>query len=461
MFTYFAQLWILAFFLHHSEDWDRVGVTVVALLLVLWANQARDRALPFLASIAFFTVYNFAKAPYLANHANYYLLVCAFLTIWASLSWLRSRELSEARLSQEFLELRPALCLTLVVVYFMAGFHKLNTDFFDPQVSCASDFFLRYAREYGFSASLIPRFLLDWSPHLVVVVELAGALLLLVPRLQLLGVLCFVGLHSYLAPLSFYDFASICYAILLCFLPPVLYEGEQNRARVQKGVNVLIGSMIAGALVARLMMDHRLDRDFIEADVAQGWFFLVGTFYLMNQIRLNAKSEGFRPWTLPGVDLFAWGAIRPRWALAMPVLLILFTNTSYLGLRTGGNTSMFSNLRTEGGRSNHLVMRSSWQVFDFQKDLVYVEEIPRRYEKYKRGQPEEGMAMTSFELRRLVEMWRDRGREVPMTFRYRGEDYEYDDVTAVEPWSQPLPWLAKKLMLFRVVQPSGPNECRW
>ena len=460
MFSYFAQLWILAFFLHHSEDWDRVGVTVLALLLVLWVNRARDRARPFLVSVAFFTVYNFAKAPYLANHANYYLLLCAFLMLWASLSWLRSRKLSEARLGQEFLGLRPALCLSLVVVYFMAGFHKLNFDFFDPQVSCASDFFLRYSREYGFSASLIPRFLLDWSPYLVVVVELVGALLLLVPRTQLLGVLSFVGLHSYLSPLSFYDFASICYSILLCFMPPVLYEGVENRARVQKGVNVLLGCTIGGSVVARLMMDNRLD-GLIEADVAQGWFFLAGTFYLMNQIRRNAAAEGFRPWNLPGLDFLDFAAIRPRWALAMPALLLLFTNTSYLGLRTGGNTSMFSNLRTEGGASNHLVMSSSWQVFDFQKDLVYVEEIPRRHEKFKRGQPREGMAMTSFELRRLAEMWRERGDSVPMTIEYDGESHSYDDITEIEPWSQPLPWLAKKLMLFRVIQPEGPNECRW
>jgi hypothetical protein len=430
-------------------------------LLMLWINQVKDRALPFLICSIFFFSYNFSKSPNLANHANYYMVICLCMALWAGYSWYRNKDLTEAFLIKDFESVRPIICLSLFVVYFMAGWHKLNADFFNPEVSCASDFFLRYAREYNFDASYIPQFFLDWSPHLVVFVELGGAMLLLIPRTQLLGVLSFVGLHSYLVPLSFYDFASICYSILLCFLPSEIYQGEENRARAQKGMNFLVASAVAGSVVARLMIDYEWDH-IIYSDVAQGWFYLAGSFYFIFQLYKNMKACGLSPFTVRGPNLFEFSKMSPRWMVVMPALLLLYTNTSYMGLRTAGNTSMFSNLRTEGGATNHFVM-PSWQPFGYQRDLIFVEEIEPEYARWMRGQPDIGMMMSTFELRRIVEMWKDAGKSnIRMVFKHKGEVKYYEDITKSKRWADnPLPWLAKKLMLFREIQPSGPNRCRW
>ena len=41
---------------------------------------------------------------------------------------------------------------------------------------------------------------------------------------------------------------------------------------------------------------------------------------------------------------------------------------------------MFSNLRTEGGTSNHLILKNNpLEVFPFQRDLVYIEKITPPY----------------------------------------------------------------------------------
>jgi hypothetical protein len=54
-----------------------------------------------------------------------------------------------------------------------------------------------------------------------------------------------------------------------------------------------------------------------------------------------------------------------------PVLLLLHGLTSYLGLRTAGNFSMFSNLRTEGARSNHLLLGGNpLKLWGYQEDVV-------------------------------------------------------------------------------------------
>ncbi len=46
----------------------------------------------------------------------------------------------------------------------------------------------------------------------------------------------------------------------------------------------------------------------------------------------------------------------------------------YLGLHTLRTFSMFSNLRTEGGRTNHLWIPTSSQLFPYQKQLLAVTE---------------------------------------------------------------------------------------
>ena len=43
---------------------------------------------------------------------------------------------------------------------------------------------------------------------------------------------------------------------------------------------------------------------------------------------------------------------------------------------------MFSNLRTEGGSSNHLLLKNNpLEFFDYQKDLVYIHKIIPPYYK--------------------------------------------------------------------------------
>ena len=460
MFSFFAQLWTLAFFVHYSEEWKRPIITLIGLGLVLAISKTKNRALVFFGSLSFYIVYYAVKLPFLANHSNYYLLISIFIWFWMLGSWFKHKKLSEAKLLIDFIPIRKTLCLSLFVLYFMAGFHKLNADFLNPEVSCASNFFLRYTWAYGIPATVFPKALLTFSPYLVLSIELIGALFLLVPTLQIYGVLMFVGLHSYLAPLSFYDFASICYAALLCFLPLSVFQGEENLKRAKKGMTALVGIMIAGALISKLFM-HLEWNTFIKPDYAQGFYFLIGSFYFMRQLYLNLKAEGYKIYKIPGVNLFKFHKDTPRWMHLLPLFLFIYAGTSYLGLRTTGNTSMFSNLRTEGGVSNHLLISSAWQPFDFQKDLVFIKSVHHKYAYYKKSQPAPNMWMTSFELRRIVEMWKSKDASVPMELIQNGELKVYDDIVTSKDWSEPLPWVLKKTMMFRPIQDKAPNRCRW
>lgn len=460
MFTIFSQIWVMAFFLHYSEDVRPLALVFLGIIGTVVMLMSRNKAYPFVGFVGLFTLVNLYNMPFIANHSNFYTAVSMLLLFWLGWQFVCHKNLDEDRLNKEFASFRGGLCLSLFVVYLMAGIHKLNWDFFDPEVSCAADFFFRYADEYGFNPEWIPQVLVSNAAPLVAAVEVLGALLLILPRMQLLGVLWFVGLHSYLAPLSFYDFASICYSILFLFLPATLLQSSSNKRRLQQALGVWITLMLVGAVAAGAMLDYEVE--FVRQDVMQGWPFLVGSFYFIWVLMRLMRESGEGLFTRNAVNL--WRAV-PRWGYALPLILLFYTNTSYLGLRTAGNTTMFSNLRTEGGHGNHMFIPDWMQIFDFQKSLYQILEVPPEQAFWYRGMPSEGGIMTEFELGRMVGEWRDKGLVVPMKILKinEREARSYDDITQSSEWKERQPgWLLRKTMLFRQIQPfHEQNRCRW
>jgi NADH:ubiquinone oxidoreductase subunit 6 (subunit J) len=61
--------------------------------------------------------------------------------------------------------------------------------------------------------------------------------------------------------------------------------------------------------------------------------------------------------------------VRTPGLLLIPALLFANGLMPYLGLKTETSFAMYSNLRTEGGYSNHWLMPASLQVWDYQRDL--------------------------------------------------------------------------------------------
>src|SRR5690606_38333670 len=63
---------------------------------------------------------------------------------------------------------------------------------------------------------------------------------------------------------------------------------------------------------------------------------------------------------------------RSKWFIVLPVIVFLNGASPYLGLKTENSYSMFSNLRTEGGETNHYLVPASVQIFDYQANLVEI-----------------------------------------------------------------------------------------
>ena len=103
-----------------------------------------------------------------------------------------------------------------IVLYFFAGFHKLNTDFlFNPGVSCAS-WFVRHKILLG-SLLDVPG-ATEFFTATPLLLELGAASFLLVPRMRGAGLVMILLLHSILAMGGFILFSFICLVLLISYL---------------------------------------------------------------------------------------------------------------------------------------------------------------------------------------------------------------------------------------------------
>jgi hypothetical protein len=140
----------------------------------------------------------------------------------------------------------------------------------------------------------------------------------------------------------------------------------------------------------------------------------------------------------------------------------------YLGLKTVASYSMFSNLHTEAGHTNHLLGGvNELQVLPYERDVVTVVNVegpPRadvRAGVWMRERPPQ--VVPWLELRRVAALWRDLGiAPVALEYIRDGVPHIIDDARNDPELSAPMPWWQRRLLAFRAIDSgSGADRCRW
>jgi hypothetical protein len=138
---------------------------------------------------------------------------------------------------------------------------------------------------------------------------------------------------------------------------------------------------------------------------------------------------------------------RSRPLVILPLLLVANGVGPYLGLRTETSFSMFSNLQTENGRSNHLVVPASIQVTDWQRDLV---EIVASNVPELDALRQNGLLLPFLDLRRRRS---EGGASFCVTFRRHGAVATFDAARPETHAAIPtLSWIACRYLYFRPVE---------
>jgi hypothetical protein len=473
-----------------------------------------------IVTTAYFLVFRF---PEVANHVN--LIIFCNLTLIAGILYSFLRTKAYPTDDAFFAMFEPILRLMIIMTFSVAGFHKLNYDFINPEVSCVytlvvSKYGLINTTDLGMPAFIpigvialvtscllwrqvprptLPRFdvpaiLLPTlvmvagalvllavsdtsaiqSPHhlfvfLVAVMVLCWQLvegpLLLVRRFQWFA-LCFcLVVHAQLAMIGIADFQSVAIALLMTFVPVGVLAAWNGKANLTLlGVSVhrvhayFLLNLLAGFLsgVDNHIHDIYGNRGM---NLVAGLLFNTGLLIMLWPIIADLFSRD-RTWRWDGVRVL--DRRTPKFLYVFPVALLLFGMTSHFGLRTAGNFSMFSNLRTEG-KSNHLLFGGNPLKFaGYQEDVVTVHEIEDEAAGIGHHFMDlKGNQIPVVEFKKLILNWREADRVVPMTFEYDGKLYLTDNILEEPDWQvHGYDW-EMKLMDFRVIQPEGPNRCSW
>ena len=124
---------------------------------------------------------------------------------------------------------------------------------------------------------------------------------------------------------------------------------------------------------------------------------------------------------------------------------------------------MFSNLRTEGSRSNHLLLGSNpLKIFTYQEDLVYFDSCGK--DVVTRSHLA-GRAVPLVEVQKLVDYLSapdNRTVTAWARFTYKNETVETEDIRTVDVFRQGK-WWEKLTMEFRSLpaDPRAVNKCSW
>lgn len=464
---WFATLFAMALAFHYSDSQPlAVAPALLAGLPALLFPGSVPAAGLAVAAGATVAVLNLPAA---SNHLVLSLLIAVALGTAAAWSWaIRNRPGVPERFVVRWLDAaRTPVGLVLLVVYLFTVFDKLNTAYFSQGTSCGGELFGQIFWLNGFDDVVPGPTVGQLVAIAAVVIEAVILVLLAVPRLRFWGVVIGVVFHSILALSSFYDFATIVFAVYVLLVPAESFTTPAARSTALRYV-ALTG--FAGHVLLSVVSSSA---ESPSSPIGLPWHTLfVLTWYIAVLPFMVVMLRGYRGAQAAGVPTPAW-RLRPLVLLLAPLLAFANGATPYVGLKTVANFSMFSNLHTEDGSTNHLLPGvTGLELTGYLRDTVTVVglELPRyagdttslrRQTRWLSEDPP--VRIPWLELRRAVALWRDAGLTgVRIAYLHDGPPRVVDDATNDPVLAAPLPWWHRHLLAFRAVDSgSGPDVCRW
>lgn len=447
-----------------------IGGSVVAMLAIAAVLAAPASAWRVALMAGALLVVKIDAMPYTPNHVLFTSLICLGLL---ALAGVKGR--SRAWTGVGAATIAPAVRLALCIVYGFAVLHKLNSDYFDPAVSCGPDLF-RELR--GYLTFLPAGAWIDWPAILgSLATEGVLGLLLLFRRTRTPAIalgLLFHGLLAFHPNVYIMSFSTLIIPLYALFLPLDFY------ARIARIAHRLPRSITSPPAMLR------------HAPLAAVAILVAAVAVLIvrdanpdpsSRFELVANALGPAPRTLALAFVFGAAGVffvtlavapagildrdEPRvppasiWPAATLATLVTFNGLCpYLGFKTQTSFSMFSNLRTEMGQTNHFFMPSLGLTGTTRNLVVVNATSHRRLARYQ----DTGELIPFFEVQRAAAdndagftvLYTPMGETEPLLATRTGAS----DPRAAAVFDTP-PLLLRKVIGFRPVPPlDKPCGCR-
>jgi hypothetical protein len=457
-FEIFAVLWAIATLFHmaHSGIFDsqlNYALLTLAALYVVFRPS-----LPGFISLILLQLFDaFYRMPVTTNH----WLFTAFvnLTIIHAILYLivknRSFNLTGGDVLQTF---APVVRIEVIILYFFTFFHKLNAGFFSPESSCASDLLKAQHIE-----ALIPLndAVIGFNAYLTIIVEFLIPAFLCFRSTRNLGILTGLFFHcvlSYSSYNAFYDFSSMIFAVYFLFAGNGFGDSIMNTLRrLRAGIMAVVKP--EGYSAKKLLLS-------IFCVIVA----LAAVYWLTKKLNTFRAFHLYFFWTVYSV-LFTYCFVvfilrrreikkyslsfaLPHWSFTvLPCIVFLNGASPYLGLKTENSFAMFSNLRTEGGVTNHYIIPAGFQIFPYQKDVV---EIVASSDPYLQALAMQQKQLVLFEFANYVHKCEPADVEYLLNGERRYLLF-YND--PVETDLRKNPYILSKLMKFRAFSKHEPQPC--
>jgi hypothetical protein len=303
--------------------------------------------------------------PFVVNHAV--ILSLVNLTILSG--WIQARAWRAPSSTDWFARVEPFIRLSLIAAYGWAALSKINPEFFRLPGSCAVTLFQVSALGTPWEA-YEPGI---WLAYVVAGAELAIPALLAFSVTRAYGILLALTFHLALVAGPYspgLGFTWVLYALLVPFLATPTAERyaqqlERLRAQVRNGHQFIWPVVVALPLGLVAILTWAFS--------GAGLLFVEWSlpFSLATLLVLSLGPSVFRDRRLRlDGPLFA---IRGVAQVLIVVLLMINAASPYLGGKTIASFTMYSNLSTEGGKSNHLFI-PRLPIETSQDDLVEIVE---------------------------------------------------------------------------------------
>ena len=451
----FGVLWALAAVLHllavgpQGPAWTQVALAVGAGLAICWPGAVLPLVL--LAGAGVATAW--AEAPDLREAWLLVAIVDLGILLCALVGAVRRRGTDRIDLADR---LFPSARLCLLGFHLFAGFAKLNDGFLDRRVSCGVVRFRDTTASLGLEALQLDG--AAWLERGVIAgtigLELAIPVLLVLRRTRRVGVVVALAFHALVGfdrDLATWDLAIVVLALLTLFVPA---SGAWAAERV-------------GSVRARLALrGPRLPRWLraILVVVPTGLGLLVAT----DRLRVGtARDVGFWAWLLclvvaggalarllrqgrhhEGVRLLPYHAL----FATIPLLVVVNGVAPYLELKTESAWTSWSNLRTVGGETNHLLVRASANLSGADADVVRIVDT-------------DDPTLAAYRSRAVGLTWRDLRAylhdhpDASVTYVREGRRVAAAPARSRPELVEPVPTWAAKLLPFKPVDLIEPERC--
>ena len=468
--TLFSLLWAMASLIHILSFSNRLTSANPGLWLVLLSTAA---LILFPGSVYLFMVMLFFRIadyiywmPFTPNHLLFeFILNIGMLSALVYRVFLNkpAYDLADTSFSKTnyrevlFDFFRPVATVSLIILYFYAVFHKLNSDFFNPATSCGT-FLMEYFTSSmpAINNNYIIRMSAIWG---TLFFEGGIPILLCFRRTRTAGIVIGLFFHYFLSfhpHRGIYSFSALIFSLYFLYLPDNFIQ------RMGFTGKKLFGNywrqLISAATYSRLLLPvamlpvifvfrYNWPKLFsLGLYIWLTWGILIMAVYLT--VIFSGKTK----------DIYARNPFRiPAKALWLfPVIVLLNGLNPYFGFKTQTSFSMFSNLRTEDKITNHLFVPVSLQTGTLQHDLVDITSSDaEELTEYKTH----NQLITFFEFRRITASL---NKNFYVNYQRNGQPQvlQVKNGKSNQPeLLTPHLWLLSKLLAFRPID-KGPCLCK-